>query len=139
MTDWNQNTIEEFRANEGKVGGFFEGRPIMLLHHKGAQSGVERVSPVMYETIDNGFAIFASKAGADTNPDWYHNLKANPETTVEVGSETISIKARVADPEEREPIWSKWKGANPNFAEYETKTSREIPVFILDRLGPTIP
>lgn len=133
MTDWNQNTIEEFRANEGKVGGYFEGRPILLLHHKGAQSGVERVNPVMYETLDNGFAVFASKAGADTNPDWYHNLKANPETTVEVGSETIPVKARIADPQEREPIWSRWKQANPNFAEYETKTSREIPVVILDR------
>ena len=105
MTDWNQNTIEEFRANEGKVGGYFEGRPILLLHHKGAQSGVERVNPVMYETLDNGFAVFASKAGADTNPDWYHNFKANPETTVEVGSETIPVKARIADPQEREPIW----------------------------------
>jgi len=133
LTDWNQNTIEEFRANEGKVGGYFEGRPILLLHHKGAQSGVERVNPVMYETLDNGFAVFASKAGADTNPDWYHNLKANPETTVEVGSETIPVKARIADPQEREPIWSRWKQANPNFAEYETKTSREIPVVILDR------
>jgi len=132
LTDWNQNTIEEFRANEGKVGGYFEGRPILLLHHKGAQSGVERVNPVMYETLDNGFAVFASKAGADTNPDWYHNLKANPETTVEVGSETIPVKARIADPQERE-IWSRWKQANPNFAEYETKTSREIPVVILDR------
>ncbi|MCA1735318.1 MAG: nitroreductase family deazaflavin-dependent oxidoreductase [Actinobacteria bacterium] len=133
MTDLNQNTIEEFRANEGKVGGYFEGRPILLLHHKGAQSGVERVNPVMYETLDNGFAVFASKAGADTNPDWYHNLKANSETTVEVGSETIPVKARIADPQEREPIWSRWKHANPNFAEYETKTSREIPVVILDR------
>lgn len=133
MTDWNQNAIEEFRANEGKVGGYFEGRPILLLHHKGAQSGVERVNPVMYETLDNGFAVFASKGGADTNPDWYHNLKANPETTVENGSETISVKARIADPQEREPIWSRWKQANPNFAEYETKTSREIPVVILDR------
>ena len=113
MTDWNQNTIEEFRANEGKVGGYFEGRPILLLHHKGAQSGVERVNPVMYETLDNGFAVFASKAGADTNPDWYHNFKANPETTVEVGSETIPVKARIADPQEREPIWSRWKQANP--------------------------
>lgn len=133
MSDWNKSTIDEFRANEGRVGGFFEGKALLLLHSFGAKSGTERVNPVMYETLDNGFAVFASKNGADTNPDWYHNLKAKPDTTVEVGAETISVRARVAGSEERERIWSKMKESNPNFAEYETKTSRTIPVVILDR------
>ena len=133
MTDWNRHTIEEFRANEGRVGGYFEGKPILLLHHKGARSGTERVSPVMYERLDNGFAVFASKSGADTNPDWFHNVKAYPETKVEIGTETIPVTARVAGSAEREPIWAGWKQANPNFAEYELKTARQIPVVILER------
>ena len=132
MSDWNKNTIDEFRANEGKVGGFFEGKPILLLHHSGAKTGTERVSPVMYETLHEGYAVFASKSGAHTNPDWFHNLRANPEVTVEIGTETIPVTARVAEPEERERIWSKWKKAHIHFAEYETKTSRQIPVVILD-------
>src|SRR5690349_4895111 len=100
--DWNRRIIEEFRANEGRVGGDFEGAPMILIHHRGAKSGTERVNPLMYRKVDGGYAIFASKGGAPSNPDWYYNLVANPETTVEVGAETIPVRARVAQSEERQ-------------------------------------
>lgn len=130
--DWNRQVIEEFRANEGRIGGAFEGAPMALIHHRGAKSGIERVNPVMYQKVDGGYAVFGSKGGAPTNPDWYHNLVANPETTVEIGTETIPVRARVARGEERERIWEKQKRAYPGFAEYERKTTREIPVVILE-------
>jgi deazaflavin-dependent oxidoreductase (nitroreductase family) len=133
MTDWNTQVIEEFRANEGKVGGNFEGAPLLLLHSTGARSGQERVHPMMYQAVGDGFAVFASKAGADTNPDWYHNLVAHPEASVEVGTETIDVTARVLDAEEREPIWETQKSRFSGFADYETKTDRVIPVVMLDR------
>lgn len=133
MADWNENIIEEFRANEGRVGGPFEGLPILLLHHKGAKTKTERVNPLAYRHLDGGArAIFASKNGAPTNPDWYHNLTANPETQIEVGTETIDVTARAADGEERERIWEKQKIDIPGFAKYEKKTSRQIPVVILE-------
>jgi deazaflavin-dependent oxidoreductase (nitroreductase family) len=106
---------------------------MVLVHHKGAKSGVERVSPLVYGEIDGGWAVFASKGGAPDNPDWFHNLKANPETVIEVGDDTIEVTARVADPAEREPIWTKQKQLMPGFAEYEAKTDRVIPVVILER------
>ncbi len=130
--DWNRRIIEEFRANAGRVGGPFEGAPMILIHHRGARSGTERVSPLMYQPVDTGYAIFASKAGAPTNPDWYHNLLANPEISVEVGTGTVRVRARVAHGEERERIWEKQKSDYPGFAEYERSTSREIPVVILE-------
>jgi deazaflavin-dependent oxidoreductase (nitroreductase family) len=133
MSDWNDKIIAEFRANGGKVGGNFEGAPLLLLHSTGAKSGQERVSPMMYQAVGDSFAVFASKAGADTNPDWFHNLKANPEASAEVGTETIELTARVLDPEEREPIWEKQKADYPGFADYETKTDRVIPVVLLER------
>lgn len=134
MSDWNKQIIHEFRENEGKVGGPFEGRPLLLLHHKGARTGTERVTPLMYQEIDGAYAVFASKGGADSNPDWYHNLKANPEATVEVGTETVDVEARVAVGDEYERIWKKHKSDYPVFAEYEQKTSRDhIPVVVLDR------
>ena len=133
MSDWNNNIISEFRENEGKVGGMFEGAPLLLLHHKGAKSGTDRVSPLMYQSIDGGYAIFASKAGADTNPDWFHNLKANPVTKVEVGTDVIDVKARVAEGAEHDQIWSTQKTRYPTFAQYEQKTARDrIPVLVLD-------
>jgi len=131
MSDWNTQIIEEFRANAGKVGGQFEGAPLLLLHSTGARSRQERVSPVMYQQVGDTFAVFAAKAGAPTNPDWYHNLLANPATTVEVGPDTIAVTARVAEDDEREPIWSKLKADYPGFGEYEQKTTRKIPVVIL--------
>jgi deazaflavin-dependent oxidoreductase (nitroreductase family) len=130
--DWNRQIIEEFRSNSGKVGGRFEGNPLLLLHHIGAKSGIERVNPLAYQRVGDSFAIFASKGGAPTNPDWYHNLVANPDVTVEVGTETRPVRARVAAGEERERIWNAQKAAVPAFADYETTTSREIPVIVLD-------
>lgn len=133
MNDWNTKIIEEFRANGGKVGGSLEGAPILLLHTTGAKSGVERVNPVMYRDLGDGrIAVFASKAGADSHPDWYHNIVANPQATVEIGTETRTVRTRTADPDERDPIWTKQKNDNPGFADYEANTDRVIPVVILD-------
>jgi deazaflavin-dependent oxidoreductase (nitroreductase family) len=132
--DWNAKIIEEFRANEGRVGGPFEGASLLLLHHKGARSGIERVNPLGYQTLGNeALAVFGSKAGADTNPGWYYNLKANPETSVEMGAQKVEVVARVAEGEERTSIWEKQKRNVPQFAEYEKQTSRQIPVVILER------
>ncbi len=132
MNDWNAKIIEEFRANGGKVGGPFEGGSILLLHTTGAKTGHERVNPMMYRPIDGGYAVFASKAGAPTNPDWYHNLVANPDVQAEIGTQTLALRARVADDAEREPIWTAVKTENPGFAEYERQTTRQIPVVILE-------
>jgi deazaflavin-dependent oxidoreductase (nitroreductase family) len=133
MSDWNDKVIAEFRANQGRVGGQFEGAPLLLLHSTGAKSRQERVNPVMYQAVGNGFAVFASKAGADTNPDWYHNLRAHPQARIEVGTQTLDVTARVLDADEREPIWEEQKARYPGFADYETKTDRVIPVVMLDR------
>lgn len=133
MSDWNAGIIDEFRENSGVVGGMFEGVPLVLLHHVGAKTGTERVSPLAYQAVDGGFAIFASKAGAHSHPDWYYNLLANPETEIEVGTENIAVSARVLSDEERQPIWDKQKVAHPQFADYETKTNRVIPVFLLEK------
>ena len=134
MQDYNAKIIEEFRANGGRVGGPFEGLTMLLLHHRGARSGVERVSPLAYQQLDDGsLAIFASKGGAPTNPAWFHNLVANPDATVDVGTETFDVRARVADGEERSRIWNKQKVDRPAFADYERKTSRVIPVIVLER------
>jgi deazaflavin-dependent oxidoreductase (nitroreductase family) len=132
MPDYNETIIEEFRANGGKLGGSFEGAPMLLLHSTGAKSGKERVNPMMYQKVDGGYAVFASKAGAPTNPDWYYNVVANPDATIEVGTETIAVRARVADRAERDPIWETQKQRYPGFADYESKTTRTIPVVILE-------
>lgn len=131
--DWNQQIIAEFRANEGKVGGFFEGAPMVILHSTGAKSGLERIIPLMAQEHPDGWAIFASKAGAPDNPDWYHNLVAHPEASIEVGTETVDVTARVLDGEERSEIWEAQKAAWSNFAEYEKATTRTIPVVLLTR------
>jgi deazaflavin-dependent oxidoreductase (nitroreductase family) len=134
MADWNDKIIEEFRANDGKVSGPFLGAPLLLLHSVGAKTGATRVNPMMYQTVDDdSIAVFASKGGAPTNPDWYHNLVANPRTTVEIGSETLEVVARVAEGDERERIWTKQKTAYSGFADYEQRTNRTIPVIILER------
>ena len=133
--DWNAEIIKEFRANAGKVGGQFEGAPVLLLEHTGAKTGTVRVSPLMYQSVGDSIAIFASKAGADTNPDWLHNLIANPDTTIEVGTDRVEVTARVADDAERHPIWEDQKRDYPGFAGYEAGTTRQIPVVILDRRG----
>ncbi len=131
--DWNSQVVEEFRANEGKVGGQFEGAPLLLLHTKGAKSGAERVNPVMYLDLDGRRYVFASKAGADSSPDWYHNLLANPDVTVEVGEETYAASARPVSGDDRDRIYSEQARRYPGFAEYAAKTSRVIPVVELTR------
>ena len=134
MSDWNRTIIEEFRANGGKVGGQFEGAPMLILHTTGAKTGAEREHPLMYQQVGDEIAIFASKAGAPTHPDWYRNITANPSVTVEVGTETVPMQARVAEGEERQRIWEAQKAAYPGFAEYEkTAGDREIPVILLSR------
>ena len=132
MSDWNAQIIEEFRANSGKVGGQFEGAPLLLLHTTGAKSGQARVNPMMYQADGENFAVFASKAGAPTNPDWYHNLVANPRASIEVGESTVNVIARIAEGEDRDRLWSRQKELYPGFADYEAKTTREIPVVVLE-------
>src|SRR5580693_4447831 len=113
--DFNTKIIEEFRQNGGKVGGPFEGAPVLILHTTGAKSGQVRENPMMYKDLDGSYAVFASKGGAPTNPDWYHNLVAHPDVQAEIGTQTVALTARVADPEERERIWVPWKTENPGF------------------------
>ncbi len=126
--DWNRQIIEEFRANEGQVGGQFAGAPLVLLTTTGARSGQPRTSPMMY--LDDGGRryVFASKAGAPTNPDWYHNLKANPEVTVEVGTDELRATAREVTGSERDRLYAHQADLYPGFAEYQEKTDRTIPV-----------
>jgi len=133
VNDFNAPIIEEFRANGGKLGGNFEGAPILLLHHRGAKTGKERVNPVMYRPVGDSMAVFGTKAGAPTNPDWYYNLVAHPDTVVEVGTDTVPVVARIADDAERATIWEAQKREYPGFADYEKMTSRQIPVVILER------
>lgn len=129
--DFNGKIIAEFRGNEGKVGGPFQGAPLLLLHTTGAKSGQERVNPMMYQTIGDGFAVFASKGGAPTNPDWYHNLKAHPTVSIEVGTDTIDVVAAEATGEERDRLYGAQVKRSPSFAEYQEKTERTIPVMVL--------
>jgi deazaflavin-dependent oxidoreductase (nitroreductase family) len=133
MSDWNTKIIEEFRTNDGKVGGPFEGAPVLLLHTTGARSGRERVNPMMYLDLDGGRYVFASKAGADSHPDWYHNLVANPAVKVEVGAETYGAIAAPVPGEARDRIFAEQAGRYPGFAEYQAKTSRVIPVVEIRR------
>ena len=133
INDFNRQIIEEFRSNDGKVGGPFEGAQLLLLHTTGAKSGKPRVAPLAYRQEGAALAVFGSKAGADDNPDWFHNVLANPQVNVEVGTERFDAVARVADDAERDRIWEAQKTDVPNFAEYEKKTDRVIPVVLLER------
>jgi deazaflavin-dependent oxidoreductase (nitroreductase family) len=130
-SEWNKKIIEEFRANDGKVGGNFENTPLLLLHTTGAKSGLPHVNPAAYITDDERLVIVASKGGAPTNPDWYYNVVANPEVGIEVGTEQFQAKATVATEPERTRLFEKMATVNPNFAEYKHKTDRVIPVIIL--------
>jgi deazaflavin-dependent oxidoreductase (nitroreductase family) len=133
MSDWNKAIIEEFRANKGKVGGNFAGTKLLLLHTKGAKSGVERINPVAYFIDDNRYVIIASKGGANTNPDWYHNLLANPDVSVEIGTEQFQATAAPTSEPERTRLYEKMESINPGFSAYKQKTSRVIPVITLTR------
>lgn len=133
VNEWNKQIIDEFRANAGQVGGPFEGMPLLILHTTGRKSGQERLNPLVYQPLDGAWAIFASKAGATSHPDWYHNLTADADVSIEVGTETVPVRARVADGDERSRIWETQKANAPQFAEYEQSAGdREIPVVVLD-------
>lgn len=132
-SDWNRQIIEEFRANGGKVGGVWEGRRLLLLTTTGAKSGQRRTNPLAYLPDGDRLLIFASKAGAPTNPDWYHNLVAHPNVTVELGAETYEATATVLTGEERDRLYAKQAQVSPAFADYQAKTTRAIPVVALSR------
>jgi deazaflavin-dependent oxidoreductase (nitroreductase family) len=134
--DLNTSIIEEFRANGGAVGGMFEGRPMLLLHTTGAKSGAARTTPLMYRSNgSDSWVIFASAGGAPKNPAWFANLQADPDVSIEVGTDTIAVRARVAEGAEREALWSAQQAEIPTFADYEARANREIPVVVLDRRG----
>jgi deazaflavin-dependent oxidoreductase (nitroreductase family) len=129
--DWNAQTIAEFHRNHGKVGGSFEGAPLLLLHHTGARSGKRRVNPMMYLKDGDRYLVFASKAGADTNPDWYYNLRARPDVQIEVGDETIDARAVEITGPERDRLYARQASLYPAFAMYQSLTKRVIPVIAL--------
>ncbi len=129
--DFNATIIAEFRANAGRVGGRFEGATLLLLHHQGAKSDRQYVNPVVYLRDGERYVIFASKAGAPSHPGWYHNLRAHPEVTIEVGTETIEATASVAEGSERDRLYERQVLAMPRFAEYQAATERQIPVVVL--------
>jgi deazaflavin-dependent oxidoreductase (nitroreductase family) len=131
--DFNRQIVEEFRANGGKVGGMFAGRNMLLLTTTGAKSGTRRTTPLVYQPDGDRWLIFASKGGAPTSPAWYHNLVAHPDTTIEVGSETVPVTAKVLRGEERDKFYAKQVEQVPVFGEYQQKTSRTIPVVALER------
>jgi len=135
MSDWNTNVIEEFRANHGKVGGVFLGAPLLLLTTTGARTGTVRVNPLMYLPLDDDrLAIFASKGGAPTHPDWFHNVKANPQVTVEVGDETYRALATEVTGDERDDLYARQAERYPQFAGYQADNPRLIPVVVLERV-----
>lgn len=136
MSDFNQGVIAEFRANEGKVGGFFAGANMLLLHTVGAKSGQARTNPMVYVNDGDHLVVIASKGGADSNPDWYYNLLANPTVTVELGTEQFQARATaVTEEPERSRLYAKMVEHRAGFAEYEHKTSRKIPVVVLERVA----
>jgi deazaflavin-dependent oxidoreductase (nitroreductase family) len=132
MSDFNASIIDEFRANEGKVGGPFEGTPMLLLHTTGRRSGKARVNPLVYWPEGDRLVIFASKGGAPTHPDWYRNLMAQPDTTVEVGTGTVAVHARETEGDERQDLFDRITAVMPGFADYQARTSRRIPIIMLE-------
>lgn len=134
LNEFNRRIIEEFRANKGKVGGQFAAAPLLLLTATGAKSGRQLTIPLAYSRDGDRIVVIASKAGAPTNPDWYHNLIANPVVTVEVGSERFRARATVAKGEERERLFSNQAKQMSVFNDYQKKTTRRIPVFVLERI-----
>jgi deazaflavin-dependent oxidoreductase (nitroreductase family) len=133
INDFNGQVIAEFRANGGKVGGPFQGADMLLLHHTGARSGTERVNPLAFQWVGASLAVFATNAGGPTNPAWFYNLRANPLALVEVGTQKVAVRAHIAQPAERDVIYSRQKQRDPVFADYEAKAApRRIPVVVLD-------
>ncbi len=133
--DFNAQIIDEFRANQGRVGGPFEGATLLLLHHVGAKSATDRVNPLVYYGDGDRYVVFASKAGAPANPDWYHNLKANPAVSIEVGTDKLNVVAEEATGEERDRLFHAQAERSPQFADYQEKTDRVIPVIVLTPSG----
>lgn len=134
MSDFNERVIEQFRANEGRVGPPFEGMPMLLLHTRGAKSGEPRINPLATFEEPESWLIVASAGGSPRHPAWYHNLRAHPETTIEVGTETVPVRATVIGPEERPGLWQHIVSRAPAFASYESRTGgREIPIVRLSR------
>ena len=131
--DWNANIIAEFRANAGKVGGQFAGAPVLLLITTGAKTGRRHTTPMMYLPDGDRLLVFASKGGAPTNPDWYHNLVTHPRVTVEVGTDSYEAEAEVTSGSDRDQLYARQAELYPGFAEYEAKTTRTIPVIALKR------
>ena len=131
VNNWNKKVIEEFRANEGRVGGNFEGKSLLLLHTKGAKSQQERINPVACIKDGDRLAVIASKAGAPTHPDWYYNIVANPQVTVEVGAENFQALASVAEEPERTRLYDQMVEVMPGFDDYRRNTTRVIPVIVL--------
>lgn len=129
--DFNTKVIEEFRANAGRVGGMFEGANLLLLHTDGAKSGTHYVTPVVYLDDDGRYVIFASKAGAPNHPGWYHNIKAQGDLHIEVGDRTVEVTAKELTGSERDRIYERQVGLMPQFAEYQAKTERVIPIIAL--------
>jgi deazaflavin-dependent oxidoreductase (nitroreductase family) len=135
LNDFNEKIIDEFRANGGKVGGAFEGSPLLLLQTTGAKTGRTRVKPLVYRRDGDRLVVFGTKGGSPTHPEWYHNVRANPRVTVEVGSDRFEADARVAPPDERDRLWRLQTQDVPVFADYQKRTDRTIPVVILERVG----
>jgi deazaflavin-dependent oxidoreductase (nitroreductase family) len=133
MKDINKQVIEEFRANGGKAGGMFEGAPLILLTTTGAKSGQPRIAPLVYTTDGDRIVIIASKGGAPTHPDWYHNIVANPDVTVELGTEKFPARAEIAAEPERTRLFNAQADIMPNFYEYQQNTDRTIPVITINR------
>ena len=135
MSDWNESIIKEFRENGGKVGGHFEGKPMLLIHTTGAKSGKAHINPVIYFMDGDKLIVIASKGGAPSHPDWYYNLIANPLVTVEVGTEQFQTHAEVVPEPDRTRLYNHMITIMDSFAEYEQKTTRVIPVIALTRVA----
>ena len=133
--DFNEKVIEEFRTNDGVVGGMFEGMTLLLLHDQGAKSGKPYIHPLAYYGDDGRYMIFASKGGAPENPVWYYNVRANPLVEVQDGPHKQDMAAREVSGEERAAWWARAVAAYPPYAEYQLKTTRQIPVFVLEPVG----
>jgi deazaflavin-dependent oxidoreductase (nitroreductase family) len=133
--EFNRQLIEEFRANGGKVSGMFAGAPLLLLTTTGARSGQPRVAPLAYTTDNDRLVVIASKGGAPTHPDWFYNVRANPQVTVELGGETFHARATIPQGAERQRLFDQMAAQMPNFAEYQRNTTRQLPVIVLERAG----
>ena len=129
--DFNAQVIDEFRANEGRVGGMFENMPLLLLHHSGAKSGTPYINPLAYLRDGDRYVIFASKGGAPENPGWFYNLKAHPDVSIEVGTDSVDVRASQAESDERDRLYGAQSERSPQFVEYQEKAGRTIPVIVL--------